>query len=162
MYNYDKAMILNGVINALILKKCGNSQNSSGNDGETEIRKLCSIYPRLVGNIKMKDRSSKGKQKPGFKWHGSLEQLKDFVSLVLKKKGTWKETKRKSSSTSFKTANLSIIFYRETKPLQLQGNKAQETLDFLLSMIQEKLDIQLKQIKGSHGIPESKRSRNKV
>ena len=60
-------------------QKCGNSQNSSGDDGEAEIRELCSMYPRLVEDIKMKDTNSKGKQKLGFKWHGSLEQLKDFV-----------------------------------------------------------------------------------
>ena len=54
-------------------QKCRNSH-----DGEAEIRELCSMYPRLVENIKMKDRSSKGKQKLGFTWHGSLEQQKDF------------------------------------------------------------------------------------
>ena len=63
---------------------------------------------------------------------GTFDLLKDLVTLILKKSGTWSESRR--SSVSFKTSNLTITFYKNTLTLQLQGSQATETSDFLVSL----------------------------
>ena len=63
---------------------------------------------------------------------GTFNLLKDLVTLILKKSGTWSEARR--SSVSFKTSNLTITFYKNTLTLQLQGSQATETSDFLVSL----------------------------
>ena len=56
----------------------------------------------------------------------------EFVSLVLKKLETWHDTIK--STKTFKTANLTVMYYINTLTLQLCGNKAPETSEFLINL----------------------------
>ena len=60
--------------------------------------------------------------------------MASIVTLVLKKTGTWQETRRKASSTSFKTANLTITHYSSTQTLQC-GNKSKECVSYIKSLL---------------------------
>ena len=82
--------------------------------------------------LKVKKRTVNDKPKIRFRWLGTLDLLKDFVTLVLKKSGSWAESRK--SSISFKTANLTITFYKNALILQLQGNKATEITNLLISL----------------------------
>ena len=55
----------------------------------------------------------------------------EFCTLILKKTGTWQETRRKASSTSFKTADLTINHYSSTHTLQFLGNKSKECVSYI-------------------------------
>ena len=90
------------------------------------------MYENLVEKFKVKRKTVKGKPKIRFRWMGTFDLLKDLVTLILKKSGTWSESRR--SSVSFKTSNLTITFYKNTLTLQLQGSQATETSDFLVSL----------------------------
>ena len=90
------------------------------------------MYENLVDKLKVKKKTVNDKPKIRFHWLGSLDLLKDFVTLVLKKSGSWSESRK--SSISFKTANLTITFYKNTLTLQLQGNKATEIANLLISL----------------------------
>ena len=93
------------------------------------------MYQSLLRKVKIKLKNSKGVQRVNVKYLGSLQELKDFVTLVLKKTGTWQETRRKTSSTSFKTANLTITHYSSTQTLQFLGNKAKESVSYIKSLL---------------------------
>ena len=90
------------------------------------------LYENLVKNVKVKRKTVKNKPKIRFRWLGTVDLLKDFVNLVLNNSGTWSESRK--SAISFKTASLTLTFYKNTKTLQLQGSKAHEVSDFLISL----------------------------
>ena len=74
--------------------------SSNREDNEiAELRAVTLMYQSLLRKVKIKLKNSKGAQRVNVKWLGSLQELKDFVTLVLKKTGTWQETRRKASST---------------------------------------------------------------
>ena len=102
------------------------------NQKEEDLKILYVMYENLVEKLKVKRKTVKGKPKIRFRWMGTLDLLKDLVTLILKKSGTWSESRR--SSVSFKTSNLTITFYKNTLTLQLQGSQATETSDFLVSL----------------------------
>ena len=81
-------------------------------------------------------KNSKGKTKLCIKWTGELDELKDFVSLVLKKSGDWMEANKKRSLVIFKTANLTITYYNSTSMLllQLQGSKVSDSITYIKSL----------------------------
>ena len=89
----------------------------------------------LSGKVKIKLKNSKGEQRLNVKWLGSLQELNDFVTLVLKKTSTWQETRRKASATSIKTANLTITHYSSTQTLQFLGNKSKECMSYIKSLL---------------------------
>ena len=102
------------------------------NQKEEDLKILHVMHDNLVEKLKVKRKTVKGKPKIRFRWMGTFDLLKDRVTLILKKPGTWSESRR--SSVSFKTSNLTITFYRNTLTLQLQGSQATETSDFLVSL----------------------------
>ena len=110
------------------------SSNREDNEA-AELRAVSLMYRSLLRKVKIKLKNSKGEQRVNVKWLGSLQELKDFVTVVLKKTGTWQETRRKASSTSFKTANLTITHYSSTQTLQFLGNKAKESVSYIKSLL---------------------------
>ena len=102
------------------------------NQKEEDLKILYIMYENLVEKLKVKRKTVKGKLKIRFRWMGTFDLLKDLVTLILKKSGTWSESRR--SSVSFKTSNLTITFYKNTLTLQLQGSQATKTSDFLVSL----------------------------
>ena len=93
-------------------------------DPKQNIKIIYVLWENLVNKLKEKKKTVNGKPKIRFRWLGTLDLLKDFVTLVLKKSGSWSESRK--SSISFKTANLTIMFHKNNLTLQLQGNKATE------------------------------------
>ena len=70
------------------------------------------LYQNLVDRLKVKKKTANDKPKIRFHWLGTLDLLKNFVALFLEKSGSWSESGK--SSISFKTANLTITFYKNT------------------------------------------------
>ena len=104
--------------------------NTSG-QSDGELRATSFLYDHLLDKLVIKEKVSKGIKKSSFKWTGTTESLKDFVTLVLKKIGTWYKPKRKS--ISFKTANLTLVFY-QNQSLQFHGKDTDKTKDRLASL----------------------------
>ena len=104
--------------------------NTSG-QSDGELRATSFLYDHLLDKLVIKEKVSKGIKKSSFKWTGTTESLKDFVTLVLKKIGTWYKPKRKS--ISFKTANLTFVFYRN-QSLRFHGKDTDKTKDRLASL----------------------------
>ena len=91
------------------------------------------LYESLLDNLNMKQKAKgKKKNKVTYKWKGSLDQLKDFVSLVLKRSGSWHKHKR--NWNTFKTGKLTISFYPGTQTLQFQGQDSDKAASSLSSM----------------------------
>ena len=107
-------------------------KGKSREDPKEDLKIICVLYENLVDKLKVKKKTANDKPKIRFRWLGSLDLLKDFLTLVLKKAGSWAESRK--SSISFKTANLMITFYKNTLTLQLQGSKATEIANFLISL----------------------------
>ena len=84
------------------------------NSKEDSLKKTCLKYGNLIDKVLLKMKNSKGKTKLCIKWIGGLDELKDLVSLVLKKSGDWMEANKKRSLVIFKTANLTITYYTST------------------------------------------------
>ena len=61
-------------------------------------------YGNLIDKVLLEMKNSKGKTKLCIKWTGGLDELKDFVSLVLKKPGDWMKVNIKRSLVIFTTA----------------------------------------------------------
>ena len=104
--------------------------NTSG-QSDGELKATSFLFDHLLDNLVIKEKVSKGIKKSSFKWTGTTEPLKDFVALVLKKIGTWYKPERKS--ISFKTANLTLVFY-ENQSLRFHGKDTDKTKDRLASL----------------------------
>ena len=136
----------------LLRQVCTNEslrKGKSREDPKKDLKIIYVLYENLVDKLKVKKKTITDKPKIRFRWLGSLDLLKDFVTLVLKKSGSWSESRK--SSISFKTANLTITFYKNTLTLQLQGNKATEIANLLISL--KEIEASTKSNKG--GIDES-------
>ena len=75
------------------------------------------------------------KGKENFVWSGKIQELKDFVSLILKKEGNWtsKKVKSKRQHVFEDTEGKFIINqWTSSKTLNVQGDRAED--------IEEKLD----------------------
>ena len=85
----------------------------------------------------------KVKGKTNYKFDGTLDELKDFVSLVLKRKGKWTGKKNTGKQTfSDSKAKLTLSWWPKSKTLQLQGTNEnvenfESKLDNLLESIQK-------------------------
>ena len=71
--------------------------------------------------------------KEKFSWLGSYETLQDFVSIVIKRTGSWSERIQGNATESsrvmahvFKSHNLTLTWYVNTKTLQLQGSDSKQ------------------------------------
>ena len=60
------------------------SSNREDNEA-AELRAVALMYRSLLRKVKIKLKNSKGAQRVNVKWLGSLQELKDFVTLVLKR-----------------------------------------------------------------------------
>ena len=85
--------------------------------------------------------------KTNFKWDGEPTQLKDFITLILKRNGQWKTRKAGARKQMFifqdKSANLTMNFWQSSKTLTVQGNedmtvKIEEQLDNLVNSMNPK------------------------
>ena len=85
----------------------------------------------------------KVKGKTNYKFDGTLDELKDFVSLVLKRKGKWTGKKNTGKQTfSDSKAKLTLSWLPTSKMLQLQGTNEnvenfESKLDNLLESLQK-------------------------
>ena len=79
-------------------------------------------------------RKTKGKEI--FKWNGSLEDLKSFVELILKRKGTWKGKKGKKQN--FQDNEITLHWTPSSKTLGFTGPKetVEKTEELLNTLIQ--------------------------
>ena len=118
----------------MLCQKCAAKDeiNKTSQTSQVDFKIMYILYENLIDKLKIKCKTTKGKPKVRFRWKGNVYELRDFVSLVLKKSGTWHDT-RKSTKT-FKTANLTVMYYMNTLTLQLRGNKALETSEFLINL----------------------------
>ena len=118
----------------MLCQKCAAKDeiNMTSQTSQVDFKIMYVLYENLIDKLKIKCKATKGKPKVRFRWKGNVDDLRDFVSLVLKKSGTWYDT-RKSTKT-FKTANLTVMYYMNTLTLQLRGNKAPETSEFLINL----------------------------
>ena len=136
----------------LLCEVCTNEslrKGKSREDPKDDLKIIYVLYENLVDKLKVKKKTVNDKPKIRFRWLGSLDLLKDLVTLVLKKSGSWSESRK--SSISFKTANLTITFHKNTLTLQLQGNKATEITNLLISL----KDIEASTKSNKSGIDES-------
>ena len=85
----------------------------------------------------------KVKGKTNYKFDGTLDELKDFVSLVLKRKGKWTGKKNTGKQTfSDSKAKLTLSWWPTSKTLQLRGTNEnvenfESKLDYRLESIQK-------------------------
>ena len=94
----------------------------------------------LFGNLityleTAKRKCGKGSKKQMIKWDGDLVELREFVELVLKQKGSWKSN---SKIPTFKSATISVGWYKSsTKSLLIQGKDAENPKDYRMHLIEE-------------------------
>ena len=71
--------------------------------------------------LKYLDKVKAKADKQQLKWNGDLQQLKDFITLILNLRGTWKKVGTKNT---FREANgkLMINWWHTNKTLSLQGS----------------------------------------
>ena len=109
-------------------------EHGSTSFNEESLKAICLQHGNLIDKVTLKVKNSKGKTKLFTKWQGSLDELKDFVSLVLRKPGNWSEEKIKRSSVTFKSTNLTLTYYTTTLTVQFQGSKASESITLIKSL----------------------------
>ena len=97
------------------------------------------LYESLVKSLKIVN-GKKDKRKVKILWQGSLEALKDMVSLILNRIGEWTHQSGSGSSISahvFKSGGLTITWYSGTKTPQLQGNETEQCLIHIQELVKE-------------------------
>ena len=87
--------------------------------------------------------------KTNFKWDGEPSQLKDFITLILKRNGQWKPRKAGAGKQMCfffqdKSENITLNFWQSSKTLTVQGNedqtaKIEEQLDNLVNSMRPEL-----------------------
>ena len=80
-----------------------------GATGHDDSRTICLLYENLLEKIVVKNRTQRGKIKTRIRWRGNLDSLKDFLTLVLRKNGTWIEHTKRTTSHTFKTGGLTLL-----------------------------------------------------
>ena len=74
-----------------------NDDPANINSNKDSLKETCLKYGNVIDKVLLKMKNSKGKTKLCIKWTGGLDELKDLVSLVLKKTGDWMEANKKRS-----------------------------------------------------------------
>ena len=108
-------------------------------EGSDNSRIEAVLYESLVKSLKI-IHGKKDKQKVKILWQGSLEALKDMVSLIFNGTGDWTHRTGSGSPISahvFKSGGLTIAWYSSTKTLQLQDNKAEQCLIQIQELVKE-------------------------
>ena len=94
----------------------------------------------LFGNLikyldTAKRKGGKGSKKQMIKWDGDLVELREFVELVVKQKGSWKSNIK---IPTFKSDTISISWYKSsTKSLLIQGKDAESAKDYMMHLMEE-------------------------
>ena len=117
-----------------------------GATGLDDSRTICLLYENLLEESIVKNRTHRGKVKTRIRWIGNLDSLKDFLTLVLRKNGTWIEHTKRTTSHTFKTGGLTLIYYPSTTTIQLQGKLSTEIVAKIMQVLKrdtEKMDEQL-------------------
>ena len=99
----------------LLCQVCTNESLRKGKprgDLKENLKIIYVLNENLADKLKVKKETINDKPKIIFSWLGTLDMLKNFVTLVLKKSGSWSESRK--LSISFKTENLTITFYKNT------------------------------------------------
>ena len=104
-------------------KSTASEEHGSTSFNEESLKAICLQHGNLIDKVTLKVKNLKGKTKLFTKWQGSLGELKDFVSLVLRKPGNWSEEKIKRSTVTFKSTNLTLTYYTTTLTVQFQAVK---------------------------------------
>ena len=95
--------------------------------------------------------------KTNFKWDGEPTQLKDFITLSLKRNGQWKPRKAGAGKQMFifkdKSANFTMNFWQSSKTLTVQGN------DDMTAKIEEQLDNLVNSMKPEDAETQSKNTK---
>ena len=108
-------------------------------EGSGKSRIEAVLYESLVKSLKIVN-GKKDNQKVKILWQGSLEALKDMVSLILNRTGEWTHRTGSGSPISahvFKSGGLTITWYNSTKTLQLQGNETEQCLIQIQDLVKE-------------------------
>ena len=88
------------------------------------------------------------REKTNYKWDGKPDQLKDFITLILKRGGQWKPKKVSGGKQMYiftdGSEHLTLTFWQSSKTVSIQGNeknieKVQEKLDHLLQAMKPTL-----------------------
>ena len=105
-----------------------------GHDTNTEEQIPTGILFADTLTRSLSKRKIKGKER--FKWDGSLEDLKSFAELILKRKGTWKGKKDKKQN--FQDNEITFHWTPSSKPLDITGPKetVKKTEELLNTLIQ--------------------------
>ena len=117
--------------------------STEGNQHECRpiITSPCDIVKYLISSG-----SGDSTTKEKFSWTGRYETLQDLVSLVLKRSGTWSEryqpntvegNEAKLMARVFKSQNLTVTWYVNTKTLQIQGSESEESCQYLSKLLKE-------------------------
>ena len=143
------------------------STNSSENDANNDMENTSSVEEQLGPGQGQSDdqsvetdkilfadtllkyldkRTERGKT--NYKWDGKPDQLKDFMTLILKRDGQWKPKKVSGGKQMYTftdgSEHLTLIFWQSSKTVSIQGNeknieKVQEKLDHLLQAMKPTL-----------------------
>ena len=104
--------------------------------------------------------------KTNFKWDGEPTQLKDLITLILKRNGQWKPRKAGAGKQMFvfqdKSENITLNFWQLSKTLTFQDNedqaaKTEEQLDNLVNSMRP----ELKKIEAQNAQSKEGRKENK-
>ena len=89
-----------------------------GATGLDDSRTICLLHENLLEKIVVKNRMHNGKIKTRIRWRRNLDSLKDFLTLVLRKNGTWIEHTKRTTSHTFKAGEIRTWgFWRSFPPL---------------------------------------------
>ena len=143
------------------------STNSSENDANNDMEDMSSVEEQLGPGQGQSDdqsvetdkilfadtllkyldkRTERGKT--NYKWDGKPDQLKDFITLILKRDGQWKPKKVSGGKQMYTftdgSEHLTLNFWQSSKAVSIQGNeksieKVQEKLDHLLQAMKPTL-----------------------
>ena len=120
--------------------------SESSTEGNQHERRPIITLPCEIVKYLISSGSGDSTTKEKFSWTGRYETLQDLVSLVLKRSGTWSEryqpntvegNESKLMARVFKSQNLTVTWYVNTKTLQIQGSESEESCQYLSKLLKE-------------------------
>ena len=103
------------------------------------------LFGNLIKNLEL----STTRKPDKVKWNGDMTDLKDFVALVLKVEGTWKNN---TKLPTFKSKSLSITWYKtKTKTLQFQGADTDDFKTYVKDLVIEYVEGMRKNMRNQVG-----------
>ena len=70
----------------LLCQKCAAKDeiNKTSQTSQVDFKIMYIVYENLIDKLKIKCKTTKGKPKGRFRWKGNVDELRDFVSVVLR------------------------------------------------------------------------------